>query len=166
MLFLCRGWPKRFATKLPSLAIGCFFDEIYYQVLLFQYLFYNENMKNQEATAIFESLSSGVRLDIYRLLVKKGTQGLVAGEIATALDLPPTNLSFHFRAMTQTGLLTVEQEGRFQRYRANIPLMLDLIAYLTEECCAGHPETCAELRAASTCPDALLPPLPVTQRQD
>jgi len=57
-------------------------------------------MKNQEATAIFESLSSGVRLDIYRLLVKKGAEGLVAGEIATALDLPPTNLSFHFRAMT------------------------------------------------------------------
>lgn len=35
-----------------------------------------------------------------------------------------------------SGLLTVEQEGRFQRYRANIPLMLELIAYLTEECCA------------------------------
>lgn len=120
-------------------------------------------MKKQEATAIFESLSSGVRLDVYRLLVKKGAEGLVAGEIAAALDLPPSNLSFHFRAMAQTGLLTVEQEGRFQRYRANIPLMLDLIAYLTEECCAGHPESCAEWRAASACPEALLPPLPVTQ---
>ncbi|MFZ1326709.1 MAG: metalloregulator ArsR/SmtB family transcription factor [Candidatus Contendobacter sp.] len=123
-------------------------------------------MKKQEATAIFESLSSEVRLDVYRLLVKKGAEGLVAGEIAAALDLPPTNLSFHFRAMTQTGLLTVEQEGRFQRYRANIPLMLDLIAYLTEECCAGHPESCAELRAASACPEVLLPPLPVTQRKN
>lgn len=122
-------------------------------------------MKKQEATAIFESLSSGVRLDVYRLLVKKGAEGLVAGEIAAALDLPPSNLSFHFRAMAQTGLLTVEQEERFQRYRANIPLMLDLIAYLTEECCAGHPESCAEWRAASACPEALLPPLPVTQRK-
>ena len=121
-------------------------------------------MKQTEATAIFESLSSGVRLDVYRLLVKKGIDGLVAGEIAAALDLPPTNLSFHFRAMTQTGLLTVEQEGRFQRYRANIPLMLELIAYLTEECCAGQPRACAELRAASSCPEALLPPLPLKRQ--
>ena len=114
-------------------------------------------MKTTQATAIFESLSSGVRLDVYRLLVKKGNEGMVAGEIAAALDLPPTNLSFHFKALTQTGLLTVEQEGRFQRYRANIPLMLELIAYLTEECCAGHPEACAELRADSSCAEALLP---------
>ena len=42
--------------------------------------------------------------------------------------------------MLHAGLLSVEQEGRFLRYRANIPLMLALIGYLTEECCAGHPE--------------------------
>lgn len=122
-------------------------------------------MEKREATSIFESLSSGVRLDVYRLLVKQGTDGMVAGDIASALALPPTNLSFHFKALTQTGLLTVEQEGRFQRYRANIPLMLELIAYLTEECCAGHPETCAEWRGASSCPEALLPPLPTAGRE-
>jgi arsenate reductase len=54
-------------------------------------------------------------------------------------------------------MVTVEQEGRFQRYRANIPLMLDLIAYLTEECCSGNPGKCVDLRAASSCADALLP---------
>ncbi|MCX7068257.1 MAG: metalloregulator ArsR/SmtB family transcription factor [Methylococcales bacterium] len=116
-------------------------------------------MENYIATSIFESLSSGVRLDVFRLLVKKGRDGLVAGEIATALNVPPTNLSFHLKALTQTGLLTVEQEGRFQRYRANLRLMLDLIAYLTEECCAGHPEQCAEFREASECCDAVLPTL-------
>jgi hypothetical protein len=42
----------------------------------------------------------------------------------------------------------VEQEGRFQRYRANLPLMADLVAYLTAECCARHPERCAELAVA------------------
>lgn len=116
-------------------------------------------MKKTTATNIFESLSSGVRLDAYRLLVKKGADGMVAGDIASALDIPPTNLSFHLKALTQAGMLTVTQEGRFQRYRANIPLMLDLIAYLTEECCAGHPEQCADMRAASRCSETLLPPL-------
>jgi ArsR family transcriptional regulator, arsenate/arsenite/antimonite-responsive transcriptional repressor len=116
-------------------------------------------MKRDSATSIFESLSSGTRLDVFRLLVKRGTEGMVAGEIAGTLEVPPTNLSFHLKALTQAQLVSVEQEGRFLRYRANIPLMLDLIAYLTEECCAGHPEQCAGLRSASSCCEAVLPPL-------
>jgi ArsR family transcriptional regulator len=117
-------------------------------------------MERDTATTVFESLSSGVRLDVFRLLVKQGPEGMVAGEISTTLDVPPTNLSFHLKALTQAGLLTVEQEGRFQRYRSNIPLILDLIAYLTEECCSGHPEQCAGMRGAtSNCCEALLPPI-------
>ena len=99
-------------------------------------------MEKQAATQIFESLASGVRLEVFRLLVKTGPAGLVAGEIASALSLPPTNLSFHLKALTQARLLTVTQEGRFQRYRANMPLMQQLIDYLTAECCAGQPEQC------------------------
>lgn len=99
-------------------------------------------MKKQTAIGIFETLSSGIRLDAYRLLMKAGVEGLVAGQISSALDLPPANLSFHLKAMTQSGLLTVRQEGRFQRYRADIALMANLVNYLTEECCAGHPERC------------------------
>jgi len=102
-------------------------------------------MDKQFATLVFQSLSSGVRLDIFRLLVKTVPQGLVAGEIATQLEIPPTNLSFHLKALAHAQLVSVVQEGRFQRYRANMALMHDLIAYLTAECCAGHPEQCQEL---------------------
>lgn len=111
------------------------------------------------ATTIFESLSSGIRLDAYRLLVRQGHAGMVAGEIASALGLPPTNMSFHLKAMAQANVVTVEQEGRYMRYRANLSLMLDLIAYLTEECCEGHPEQCAELRTQSSSSPAVLPSL-------
>ena len=103
------------------------------------------------ATTAFECLSSGVRLDVFRLLVKQGLEGMVAGEIASTLAIPPTNLSFHLKAMTNARMLTVEQEGRFQRYRANLPLMLDLIAYLTEECCSGNPDQCAGMLDSSNC---------------
>jgi DNA-binding transcriptional ArsR family regulator len=102
-------------------------------------------MRKHTATQIFESLSSGIRLDVYRLLIKHAPDGMVAGQIAAALDLPAANLSFHLKDMTQAGLVTVQQEGRFQRYRANLRLMRDLIDYLSSECCAGHPEQCAEL---------------------
>jgi DNA-binding transcriptional ArsR family regulator len=109
-------------------------------------------MEKALATTVFESLASGVRLDIYRLLVKAVPDGMVAGEIGAALALPPTNLSFHLKAMTHAQLVTVVQEGRYQRYRANLGLVQDLIAYLTAECCAGHPEQCAETAQASICP--------------
>jgi len=108
-------------------------------------------MKKETATKIFEALSSGVRLDVFRLLVRMANEGMVAGEIASTLDIPPTNLSFHLKAMTQTGLLTVTQEGRFQRYRANIPVMLDIIAYLSDECCMGRPEQCVPATPATCC---------------
>lgn len=115
-------------------------------------------MEKRTAITIFESLSSAVRLDAYRLLVNKGVEGMVAGEIASTLDIPPTNLSFHLKALTQAGLLTVQQEGRFQRYRANLPLMVELIAFLTQECCAGHPELCLVPQATRGYPDGAVAP--------
>lgn len=108
-------------------------------------------MQRDTATRIFESLASGVRLEIYRLLVKVGPMGLVAGEIGSALEVPPTNLSFHLKALAHAQLVSVVQEGRYQRYRANLPLMRELIAYLTAECCTFHPEICAELDLKPMC---------------
>lgn len=119
-------------------------------------------MDKQLATTIFESLASGVRLDVFRLLVKNAPNGLVAGEIAALLALPPTNLSFHLKALTQSGLLGVVQEGRYQRYRANLPIMQELIVYLTAECCTGHPEHCFEDDSAPGCCDTE-PTLPSSQ---
>jgi ArsR family transcriptional regulator len=105
------------------------------------------------------ALSSGVRLDVYRLLVPTGRAGMVSGEIAAALDLPLTNTSFHLKALVQAGLATVEQQGRFQRYRANIPQMLAVIAFLTENCCANEPGACRAMRAAVPGVDTVLPAL-------
>ncbi len=114
-------------------------------------------MNKAMATKVFESLSSGIRLDVWRLLVKAGLEGRVAGELSSSLDIAPNTLSFHLKAMLHASLLSVEQEGRFLRYRANIPLMLALIGYLTEECCAGHPEACGMMRAESSCSPHVLP---------
>jgi len=123
-------------------------------------------MEKASATAVFESLASGIRLDAYRLLVRNNPKGLVAGEIAGALDIPPTNLSFHLKALTQSSLVTVEQEGRFQRYRANMPLMLDLIGYLTAECCAGDPGQCAEISAVLSRAKCVAPPASLHPRKN
>lgn len=114
-------------------------------------------METKQATGIFEALSSDVRLDLFRILVKYAPGGLVAGEIAKHLSVTKTNLSFHLKALLHAGLVTMEKEGRFLRYRANIPVMLDTIAYLTAECCSGHPEECRNYRAASAVSPEVLP---------
>lgn len=100
-------------------------------------------METFAAAQLLACLSSPIRLGIYRLLVRQGAEGMVAGRIAARLDLSASGASFHLKAMTHAGLLSVRQEGRFQRYHADIVLMLDLVAFLTEECCSGHPELCA-----------------------
>ncbi|MDO2950891.1 ArsR/SmtB family transcription factor [Aeromonas simiae] len=122
-------------------------------------------MPSDSAVKVLESLASPVRLAAWRQLVRAGLDGMVAGELATALEVAPNTLSFHLKAMLGAHLLSVEQEGRFLRYRANIPLMLGLIGYLTEECCAGHPEACGALRADSGCSPAVLPSTPCCNKE-
>jgi len=123
-------------------------------------------MEKSEATTIFESLASALRLDIYRLLLKKYKTGMVAGEIASALQLAPTNLSFHLKVLTRTGLLIVEQEGRFQRYRANITQIQALIAYLSEQCCEGQPEQCMDADTVFRYSACNSPGLPVARKNN
>jgi len=114
-------------------------------------------METKIALTIFEALTSEARLSIFRLLVKYAPDGLVAGEIARMLGIPKTNLSFHLKTIVHSGLAGMEREGRHTRYRANIPLMLETIAYLTAECCSGQPEQCREFRAASGVAPEFLP---------
>jgi len=107
-------------------------------------------MQTKQASKFFEALSSEVRLDIFRLLVKHAPGGLVQGSIAKELEIPSTNLSFHLKSLVNSGLVDVAREGRFMRYKANIPLMLEIIGYLTAECCSDDPGACQRFRDASS----------------
>jgi ArsR family transcriptional regulator, arsenate/arsenite/antimonite-responsive transcriptional repressor len=82
------------------------------------------------------------RLGAFRLLVKAGEPGLAAGEIAAALELPPSSLSFHLAALEHAGLVSATRSGRFIHYRVEPAAISALLAYLTEDCCAGRPELC------------------------
>lgn len=93
-------------------------------------------MDNKTAVSMFESLASEIRLGIVKLLMTFGEDGLVAGEIASRLAIPSTNLSFHLKALMHSGLLRSEQEGRYQRYWANVSAVMHLVDFLMAECCA------------------------------
>ena len=103
-------------------------------------------METKSATKIFEALMSEERLGIFRLLVRHAPDGLVAGELSRQTGIPKSNLSFHLKAIVSSGLVSMEREGRNTRYRASVPLMLEAIAYLTDECCSASPDYCWQCR--------------------
>jgi ArsR family transcriptional regulator len=92
-------------------------------------------MDNKDVVGALAALAQDSRLAAYRLLVKRGPAGLVAGEIGEKLGIPGPTLSFHLKELAQAGLLTARKESRFVYYAANFERMNALLAYLTENCC-------------------------------
>ena len=100
-------------------------------------------MKKRDALAALAALSQENRLDVFRLLVEAGREGLPAGSVAGRLDLAPNTLTFHFDRLREAGLVSVRREGRSMIYAAQFDAMNALIGYLTENCCRGDLAACA-----------------------
>ncbi len=99
-------------------------------------------MKTKNALVALGALAQESRLAIFRYLVEIGPQGSPVGKIADALDFPAATLSFHLKELSHAELLVSRQDGRFIWYAANFDAMNGLIAYLTENCCAGQTGAC------------------------
>lgn len=95
-------------------------------------------MKTNDAIKALAALAQGTRLGVYRLLVQRGPEGLPPGAIAEKLDVPNATLSFHLKELSQAGLVSARQEGRFIYYAANYSAVNALVGYLTENCCGGE----------------------------
>ena len=100
-------------------------------------------MKTVDAVAALAALAQDNRLDVFRLLVQAGPEGMAAGQVAESLGLAPNTLTFHFDRLRLAGLVTVRREGRSMIYAAQFDVMNGLLGYLTENCCQGAPEKCA-----------------------
>src|SRR5690349_1818442 len=109
-------------------------------------------MEKSIAVAALAALAQENRLDVFRLLVEAGRDGMPAGEVASALKIAPNTLTFHFDRLRMAGLVTVRRDGRSMIYAAQFQTMNALLGYLTENCCQGAPETCApEACAPAVC---------------
>jgi DNA-binding transcriptional ArsR family regulator len=109
-------------------------------------------MNNDAAIAALSALAHAGRLDVFRLLIKAGPQGLAAGDIARATETRPNTLSTNLNILSHAKLVASRREGRSIIYTANYDAMRGLLAFLMEDCCNGAPEICAPLVAiASQC---------------
>lgn len=100
-------------------------------------------MKIDAAVDALAALAQESRLAAFRLLVQTGSEGLAAGVLGEKLGIPPATLSFHLKGLLHAKLVKSRAEGRYVIYTANFAEMDKLIAYLTENCCAGDAAQCA-----------------------
>ena len=100
-------------------------------------------MEIKTAVAALGALAQETRLGIFRLLVEAGPGGVAAGSIGETLKVPGATLSFHLKELTHAKLIKSRTEGRYVIYSASFTEMDKLIAYLTENCCAGDAAQCA-----------------------
>ena len=99
-------------------------------------------MKSSSVVKALAALAQESRLAVYHLLVERGPTGVSAGEIGAELKVVPATLSFHLKELSQAGLITSRQEGRYIYYSANFDEMNALVGYLTDNCCARDGVTC------------------------
>jgi DNA-binding transcriptional ArsR family regulator len=101
-------------------------------------------MEKKAVIDALAALAQETRLDVFRLLVQAGSDGLPAGQIGERLGLAPATLSFHLNQLRHAGLVTYQRESRSLIYAAEYPAMNSLVSYLTENCCGGS-EVCAPI---------------------
>lgn len=99
-------------------------------------------MKKTAVITALSALAQDTRLDVFRLLVEVGPQGLPAGEIGERLGLPGATLSFHLSTLKHAGLIRCRRESRSLIYSADFEAMNALLTYLMENCCAGQEDGC------------------------
>jgi DNA-binding transcriptional ArsR family regulator len=94
-------------------------------------------METSSAVAALSALAQESRLEVFRVLVQAGPDGLPAGEIGERLGIPPATLSFHLAQLRHAGLIGMRRDGRSLIYSADYDSMNGLMDFLTENCCRG-----------------------------
>jgi ArsR family transcriptional regulator, arsenate/arsenite/antimonite-responsive transcriptional repressor len=108
-------------------------------------------VEKRNAVAALGALAQDTRLDLYRLLVTVGPEGLSAGVIADRLGVLPASLTFHLKELQHAGLISQRRLGRQLIYSAEYSVMNDLLGYLTENCCGGSISTAPVCDPATSC---------------
>ncbi|KTD08334.1 ArsR/SmtB family transcription factor [Legionella jamestowniensis] len=89
-----------------------------------------------DALKIFDTLSQETRLQVFRILVQAGPEGLSASTIGEALGVLHNTLSFHLSHLSNAGIVNSQRKGRYVIYSANFELMRDFIAFMVQDCCS------------------------------
>lgn len=96
-----------------------------------------------QSLSAFGALSQETRLDVVRLLIQAGRDGMAAGDIGEALGVRQNTMSANLTILAHAGLVTSVREGRSIRYFADFDGIKGLLGFLMRDCCGGSDELCA-----------------------
>ncbi|PZM77146.1 MAG: transcriptional regulator [Candidatus Melainabacteria bacterium] len=99
-------------------------------------------MKTTDAVKGLGALAQETRLDIFKLLVRKGSSGMAAGQLSEHFEMPAATMSFHLKELSNAGLIVSRRESRSIIYSANYAHMQTLINFLLENCCVDNGGKC------------------------
>jgi DNA-binding transcriptional ArsR family regulator len=105
-------------------------------------------MESKTALKRLSALAQEGRLEVFRLLVRAGLDGIAAGDIARAVSVPANTLSAQLTILANAGLVRSRRDGRSIIYAADYEGMSGLLVYLMEDCCQGRPEVCGPINRA------------------
>jgi DNA-binding transcriptional ArsR family regulator len=107
------------------------------------------------AVEALAALAQDTRLSVFRLLVRAGPQGMIAGAIADHIGIPGSTMSHHLATLERANLVVSKRESRLIRYTANFDGMRGLLGFLMADCCQGNPALCDNLPGVAVCQPAL-----------
>ena len=99
-------------------------------------------MDTLKALSSFSALSQPTRLAVFKLLIRAGSQGLLAGEIGTQLNVRQNTMSANLNILLNSGIVRNQRDGRTIRYYADFESLKGLLGFLMQDCCGGTPEVC------------------------
>jgi ArsR family transcriptional regulator, arsenate/arsenite/antimonite-responsive transcriptional repressor len=99
-------------------------------------------MEESQGALMLAALGHEARLSVFRRLIAAGPEGVAAGALSAALDMPPSSLSHHLSALDHAGLIAARRDGRHLFYSVVAPHVAALIGFLRDDCCGGRPELC------------------------
>ena len=99
-------------------------------------------MEIKAAVTALAALAQETRLNIFRLLIEAGPDGVAVGTIGETLKVPGATLSFHLKELSRSGLVSSRQEKQFIYYAVDFERMAALMTFLTQNCCRGMPQAC------------------------
>jgi len=108
-------------------------------------------MDEVQALRSFAALSQETRLEIVRLLVKAGPDGMPAGAVGDAVGASSSRVSFHLSHLERAGLVRARRDARSIIYSVSFDALSGLVRFLMEDCCQGRPEICQPIINAATC---------------
>ncbi len=94
-------------------------------------------MDAKQVVTALGALAQETRLQVFRMLVEQGPEGLPAGVIAERMGIPPSSLTFHLQQLLHAGLVTQRRASRQLIYSMVPEAMNALVAFLGENCCGG-----------------------------